>query len=270
MTNVILNRNNWTQSTSRSRDIKRPPKPTRYDATIVSVRRTQGAGDDTAKVVASFFGCWSSWKTEPSMWSDAGCTYASLQYQHATAVALSAGQYIGLAPGEYIHLTLGDDTTDAQVTERIDQMLLQKMPQETGDAAAFRRRMKAGKQLGADMMTERVIREIYQGKQLLVELAEPESINVADWDEAIITELSHTNDNMAPTDRQSHLDTMDTDGRLDKKQNDTGQPTPAHPRTTHHAQKTKAHNKTPQKTPHKDDTATQKEKKTTPASPPPN
>ena len=80
----------------------------------------------------SFFGCWSSWKTKPNMWSDAGCTYASLQYQHATTVALSAGQYIGVAPGDYIHLTLGDDTTDAQVKERIDQMLLQKMPQETG------------------------------------------------------------------------------------------------------------------------------------------
>ena len=87
MTNVILNRNNWKQSTSRSTDIKRPPKPTRQ---TVFVGWTQGAGDDTAKVVASFFGCWSSWKPKPNMWSDAGCTYASLQYQHATAVALSA------------------------------------------------------------------------------------------------------------------------------------------------------------------------------------
>ena len=63
------------------------------------------------------------------MWSDAGYTYASLQYQHATAVALSAGQYIGVASGEYLLLTLGDNTTDAQGTKRIDQMLLQKMPQ---------------------------------------------------------------------------------------------------------------------------------------------
>ena len=55
------------------------------------------------------------------MWSDAGCTYASLQYQHARAVALSAGPYIRVAPGEYIYLTLGYDTTDAQVTEHIDQ-----------------------------------------------------------------------------------------------------------------------------------------------------
>ena len=154
MTNVILNRNNWTQPTSRSRDIKRPPKPTRSDAMTVFVGWTQGAGDDTPKVVASFFGCWSSWKPEPNMWSDAGCTYASLQYQHATSVALNAGQYIGVAPGEYVHITLGDDNTDTQVTERIDQMLSHKMPHETGDDAAFRRRMKAGKQLGADMMTE--------------------------------------------------------------------------------------------------------------------
>ena len=100
MTNVILNRNNRTQSMSRSRDTKRPPKPTGSDATTVFVGWTQGASDDTAKVVASFFGFWSSWKPEPNMWSDAGCTYASLQYQHATAVALSAGQYIGAAPAE--------------------------------------------------------------------------------------------------------------------------------------------------------------------------
>ena len=80
ITNVILHRNNWTQSTSRSRDIKRPPKRTRSDATTVFVGWTQGAGDATAKVVASFFGSWSSWKPEPNMWSDAGCTYASLQY----------------------------------------------------------------------------------------------------------------------------------------------------------------------------------------------
>ena len=54
------------------------------------------------------------------MWSDAGCSYVSLQCQHATAVALSAKQYIGVSPGECIHLTLGDDTTDVEVTERID------------------------------------------------------------------------------------------------------------------------------------------------------
>ena len=126
--------------------------------------------------------------------------------------------------------------------------------------------MKAGKQLGVDMMTERVIREINQEKQLLIE---PEPINVADWDEAIIIELCHTNDNMAPRDLQPQLDTMDTDGRLDKKHNDTGQPTPAHPQTTHQAQKTKAHNKTPQKNPTKM-TPPPKKKRATPASPQPN
>ena len=57
--------------------------------------------------------------------------------------------------------------------------------------------MKGHKQLGADLMTERVIREISQEKQLL---AEPKPINVAAWDEAIITELGHTNDEMGPTD----------------------------------------------------------------------
>ena len=181
-------------------------------------------------------------------------------------MALSAGQYIGVAPGDYIHLTLGDDTTDTHVAERIDPILLQKMPQETGDDAAFRRRMKAVKQLGEDMMTERVVRDIHQEKQLL---AEPEPINVADWDEAIITELGHSNDDMAPTDLQPQLDRMDMDRHLDKKHNDTGQPTPAHPRTTHQSQKTKAHNKTPQKTPTKT-TPPPKKRKATPASPQPN
>ena len=47
------------------------------------------------------------------MWSDVGCTYASMRYQHTTAtVALAAGHYVGVALGEYVHLTLGDDTID--------------------------------------------------------------------------------------------------------------------------------------------------------------
>ena len=92
------------------------------------------------------------------MWSHASCPCTSLQYQHAIAVALSAGQYIDVAPGEYVHLIVGDDTTTS-VIERMDHMLLQKMPQETSDDVAFTRRMKAGKQVGSDMMTERVIRE---------------------------------------------------------------------------------------------------------------
>ena len=36
-----------------------------------------------------------------------------------------------------------------------------------------------------------------QEKQLLAEL---DPINVADWDEAILTELGHTNDDVTPTD----------------------------------------------------------------------
>ena len=68
-----------------------------------------------------------------------------------------------------MHITLGDDNTGTQVTERIGQMLSHKMPKETGDDAAFRRRMKAGKKLGADMMTKRVITEINREKQLLAE-----------------------------------------------------------------------------------------------------
>ena len=105
MTNTILNRNNWTHSTSWSRDVKRLPKPLRHDTLTVFVGWTHGAGEDTARVVASFFGCWTNWHAKPHMWSDARCSYTSVRYQHATAVALAAGQYVGVAPGEYIHMT---------------------------------------------------------------------------------------------------------------------------------------------------------------------
>ena len=126
--------------------------------------------------------------------------------------------------------------------------------------------MKAGKQLGDDMMTERVIKEINKEKQLL---SEPEPINVADWDEAIMIELGHTDDNMTPTDLHPHLATMDTNGPHDQQPSNTGIPTPAHPRPPNQAQKTKAHNKTPQKSPIKT-TPPPKKKMATPTSPQPN
>ena len=106
--------------------------------------------------------------------------------------------------------------------------------------------MKVGKQLGVGMMTERVIREINKEKQLL---AEPEPINVADGDEAIMIELGHTNDGMMPTELHPHLAPMDTDGPHDQQPNNMDKPTPSHPRPPNQAQKTKAHSKTPQKTP---------------------
>ena len=142
-------------------------------------------------------------------------------------------------------------------------MLSHKMPQEPGDDAAFRGRMKAGKQLGADMMTERVIKEINGEKQLL---AEPEPINVADWDEAILTELGHTNDDVIPTDLHPHLATMDTDRTPDQQLDKPEKPTTAHARQPHQAQKTKAHKRPPQKTPTKT-TPPPKKKKATPTSP---
>ena len=158
-----------------------------------------------------------------------------------------------------MHITLGGDNTDTHVTERIDHLLSHKMPQETGDDAAFRRRMKAGKQLGADMMTEPVIREINREKQLL---AEPEPIKVAEWNEAILTELGHTNDDVTPTDLHPHLATMDTDGPHNQQPNNTAKPTPAHPRPPYQAGKTKAHNKTPQKNPTKTTPPPKKKKAT--------
>ena len=117
--------------------------------------------------------------------------------------------------------------------------------------------------LGADMMTERVIREINHEKQML---AKAEPINVAAWDEAIITELGHTNEDIEPTDLHTQLDTMEIDGRRDKIRSDMGKPAVTHPRPTHQAHKTKAHNKTPQKTSTKT-TPPPKKNKATPASP---
>ena len=46
--------------------------------------------------------------------------------------------------------------------------------------------MKVGKQLGADIMTERIIKEINTEKQ---PLAEPEPVNIAEWDAALCAEL---------------------------------------------------------------------------------
>ena len=85
-------------------------------------------------------------------------------------------------------------------------------------------------------------------KQLL---AEPEPINVAAWDEAIITDFGHTDEDIEPTDLHTQPDTMDMDGQPDKTTNDMDKPAVTHPRPTHQAQKTKAHNKTPQTTPTK-------------------
>ena len=76
MMNTIVNRNNWTQSTSRSWVLKHPPKPLLHGTLTVLVVWTQGAGEDTARVVASFFGSWTNWHAEPHMCSDAGCSYA--------------------------------------------------------------------------------------------------------------------------------------------------------------------------------------------------
>ena len=123
--------------------------------------------------------------------------------------------------------------------------------------------MKPRKKPGADMMTEQVIQEINQEKQLL---AEPEPINVAAWDEAIITGLGHANDEIEPTDLRTKLDTMDMDVQPGKTTNDTDKPPETHPRPTHRAQKTKAQDKTPQKSPTKT-TPPPKKKKETPASP---
>ena len=106
-------------------------------------------------------------------------------------------------------------------------------------------------------------KEINREKQLL---AEPEPINVADWDEAILNELGHTTNDDIPTDTHPHLATMNTDETPDQQVDKPAKPTTTHARQSHQAQKTKAHTKTPQKTPTKT-TPPPKKKNATPASP---
>ena len=96
-------------------------------------------------------------------------------------------------------------------------------------------------------MTERVIKETNREKQLL---AEPEPINVADWDEAILNELGHTTNDDTPPDSHPNVATMDTDETPAQQPDNPAKPTTTHARQTHPAQKTKAHNKTPQKQRH--------------------
>ena len=79
------------------------------------------------------------------MWSDARCSYASMMYQLATVVALAIGHYVGVAPGVYSHMTLGDDTIDQEASDHIDQMLRQETPQDTGEDGPFCRQMHVGK-----------------------------------------------------------------------------------------------------------------------------
>ena len=106
------------------------------------------------------------------------------------------------------------------------------------------------------MMTEQVIREINKEKQLL---AEPEPMNVADWDEAIMTELGHTNDDVTPTDLHPHLATMDMDGPHDQKPNNTDKTHTCTPTTAKPGTENNSPQQNTAKNPHKDDTATQKE-----------
>ena len=56
-------------------------------------------------------------------------------------------------------------------------------------------------------------------------LVEPEPINMAAWDEAIITELGHTNEDIEPNDLHKKLNTMDMDRQHDKTTNNMAKPT---------------------------------------------
>ena len=248
MMHTILNRNNCTHSASRTTDVKRPPKPLRHDTVTVLVGFTEGVGEDAARVVASFFGSWTNGHAELHMWSNADCSYASVRYQHATAVALAADQYVGVALAGYIHMTLGADAVDQQASDRIDQVLWQKIPWVSGDDAPFRWRMGAGKQLGADIMTAKVIQDINKEKQLL---AEPTAIDINQWDTMVCDDLQG---NVEPSASPSVPDTQSSVPRTDdnKLVEQPTWPTKRNVTTrTPHKTKTKGHSRTPQKTPGK-------------------
>ena len=168
------------------------------------------------------------------MWSDAGCTYASIQYQNKASVVLSAGQYVAVSPGEYIHITLGDEQIDSKASDKIETMLAGSMPDVTGDEAHFLRRMRARKQLGADIMTAKVIQKINKEKQLL---AEPTPIDIAACDADIEEELDDHMDTTGPGSNPEA--TSDNDGT-----------TPQVP-TDNTPKKTKNGDKTPQTTSNK-------------------
>ena len=74
--------------------------------------------------------------------------------------ALAIGQYVGVAPGECIHMTLATNTLDQQAWNHINQLLRLKNPGDTGDSTPFCRRMHTANQLGADLMTARIIQHI--------------------------------------------------------------------------------------------------------------
>ena len=246
VTNAIPNRNNWTQSTSRSREANHPPKPLGHNTLTVFVGWPQGVGEDMARGLASFVKGLTNWHGNPHMWSDTGWWYASLRYQHATAVTLAVGQYASVAAANYIHMTLGEDIVGQQSLDRMDQMLRQKITQDPEEDAPFLRRLRAGKQLGADIMMAGVIQSINKEKQLL---AEPTPIDINESDTMVFDDL---HGNVEPVGSSPLPDTHTPAPPVDNNTQEEQRTRPIEPDTTTptpHKTKAKGYIGTPKNTP---------------------
>ena len=158
-----------------------------------------------------------------------------------------ARQYVGVAPTEYIHLTLGDDTIDLQGSNRIDHMLKDKLPHDTMEDTPFRTQMQAGKKPGAGIMMAKVIQKIYIDQHLL---AEPTPINIQQWDADIYTKLDGNIETKVPS---SPPTTQLEAPEPSTKRTTTDQPHQPHIAATQIGRKlkTKGQECTPQKTPGK-------------------
>jgi hypothetical protein len=180
-----LHWNGWTPtSNSTSSPPSKGPKPKRTSALQVFIGWTSTAEIELVKVAVSLFGPWENWCTQPLMFSDPLCQYASVNFIHMTSVGLAAGQYVDLGGGAYIHLTIHHDTLDHLIQKKVDAQLRIQFPancvalQNSPPAHAdFCRRILAGQQLGCDCVVEACT--VLEKQRRFQAPAEP--LNVSDW-----------------------------------------------------------------------------------------
>ena len=95
------------------------------------------------------------------MTGEALCQCASVTYKHLTSVGLSAGQYVGLGKGGYVHFTMRNVNLDHAISQKVESQLGAEYPpsnealaQAPKDHMDFWRRILAGKQLGGTSMDQ--------------------------------------------------------------------------------------------------------------------
>ena len=55
--------------------------------------------------------------------------YASVEYETTVSVGRTAGQYVKMSPGEYVHLTRGEDNMGAKMMRLMDAQVQRKWAQ---------------------------------------------------------------------------------------------------------------------------------------------